>query len=111
MNCINPHAFLLQINIRFHDVLFETFEYPSEETMLEDYLKEHPNEVLVLEEVSWPAESSDDVDVPETPRGGGGRGGIEGIISEGELLKSNTSLAHSGLWMIVWRSETKSREI
>jgi hypothetical protein len=30
---------LFQINIRFHEALVETFEYPSEETMLEEYMK------------------------------------------------------------------------
>ena len=98
-NFISCRASVVQINIQFHEALVETFEYPSEETMLEEYLREHPNEVLVLEEVSWPTESSDDSDIPETPRGGGG--GIEGIIQDGELLKSNTSLAHSGLWVVV----------
>ena len=101
VNFISCHVSVVQINIQFHEVLVETFEYPSEETMLEEYLREHPNEVLILEEVSWPTESSDDSDIPETPRGGQGGGGIEGIIQDGELLKSNTSLAHSGLWVVV----------
>nr|KAG5710578.1 hypothetical protein BaRGS_013224 [Batillaria attramentaria] len=79
----------VKINIRFHDVLVKTFEYPSEETALEAYIQQHPNEVLVLEDESGPAESSDDVEILDTPRGGGG--GLES-----ELLKSNTSLSHSG---------------
>ncbi|KAK7094967.1 proteoglycan 4-like [Littorina saxatilis] len=77
-----------KINIRFHEVLVETFEYPSEETVLDNWMKQHPNDVLVLEEVVYPAESSDDPDILDTPRGGGG-----GLESE---LRSNTSLAHSG---------------
>lgn len=79
--------------ITFHTRLEETFEYPSEDSMLEDYLRQHPNEVLVLEESSssWsaPESSSDDADLPETPRGGGSS-------LDNELLKSNTSLAHTG---------------
>ncbi|KAL8612136.1 hypothetical protein ACOMHN_021949 [Nucella lapillus] len=83
-----------QARIIFHTRLEETFEYPSEEAMLEEYVRNHPNEVLVLEEdsssSSWPAESSDDgPDLPETPRGGSSS-------LETELLKSNTSLAHTG---------------
>lgn len=81
----------VKINIRFHDQLIKTFEYPSEESALEKYMQDHPNEVLVLEDESTAStESSDDpTDLLDTPREGGG--GLEG-----ELLKSNTSLSHSG---------------
>ncbi|XP_076454824.1 uncharacterized protein LOC143289661 [Babylonia areolata] len=80
-----------KVHIHFPSKLSELFEYPSEEAQLEEYLKNHPNEVLTLEEdtASWPTESSsDDADLPETPRGGG-----SSLETE---LKSNTSLAHTG---------------
>lgn len=81
-----------KVSIQFHEVLVETFEYPSEETMLEDYMKDHPDELLTLEEVYNPGESSDDSEIPETPRGGNN----SLPTHEGELLRSNTSLAHTG---------------
>ena len=58
-------------------------------------MRDHPEEMLVLEteDVSWPAESSDDAEIPDTPRGGGSS-------LNNELLKSNTSLAHSGGVMV-----------
>lgn len=81
----------VKINVQFHETLAQTFEYPSEEDMLQQYLKSHPGEVLVLDQLSWPLESSsDEVDIRGLLR----RGGLE--AGEGALLKSNTSLAHSG---------------
>ena len=82
----------MQANIRFHESVAEKFEYPSEEEMLEKYLQEHPDEVLVLDNSWGPTESTDDVDNEDVPIGS------RGLIRDIDLLRSNTSLAHSGMW-------------
>ncbi|KAK3766738.1 hypothetical protein RRG08_046034 [Elysia crispata] len=81
----------------------ETHEYPSEDSALQTYLEEHPNEPeddVIFMDTSGGGlgESSDDKDeeeeeeggAPVTPRGGAGHSG------EDELLKSNTSLSSVG---------------
>ena len=98
--CVLKHDLLavLQGRISFADDKTVMFEYPSEEFVLAEYLSEHPEEkeeMMLLPELSIHSnESTDDDDFPDTPRGQANHVNLVSDIDE--VIKSNTSLSHSG---------------
>lgn len=95
--------FILQAKISFNSTTHKVHEYQSENAALHDYLVVHPNEeeeakqaeqapVLTLEDLPYAdQETSDDVDVPETPR------------DPDAGMRSNTALSSSGGYLKFWQ--------
>lgn len=63
---------MFQLKLYFDDSLNSTYEYPSEELMMEEYLAEHPAEkelVLSLSDyIADTDESSDDIEEVGSPK-------------------------------------------